>query len=154
MKTNRPGAIPLLERLPAEQKEALFRWLTVDHFTYAKAQARLAAEFRVKTSPASLSAFWHSYCLPRKSVQQHGQQVAAVRGKVLAEIQVRPLPGHGFTVAVIGGDVPAHIEQSKEGDTTTLRLVATPPPLVAVPTPPVPTPGGHFRKLDGFCYTQ
>ncbi len=136
MKTNKPGSIPLLERLPGAQKDALFRWLTEEHLTYAQAQARLRAEFDVKTTAASLSAFWHSVCFPRRAVELMGTQASAVRGKVLVEIKIRALEDSGLSVSIVGGEVGSSVESESGDGVTTFRVRALlPGASIAAPSP-------------------
>ena len=147
MRTNKPSAIPRLEQLPAEQTAALVRWLTEDHLSYAQALARLKAEFSVKTSPAALSAFWHSVCVPRQAIERMRRDMAAVKGKVLVEIQIRSLPDRSLNVAVVGGQVPAYVETASAPDSTTIRVLALAPGASA----PEPEYRGNSHPCAKLC---
>jgi hypothetical protein len=52
-----------LRALTADQSQALLRWLKVDGITYSAARARLAKEFGISVSNATLCAFWQQHCV-------------------------------------------------------------------------------------------
>jgi hypothetical protein len=58
-----------LRALTPDQSQALLRWLQVDGITYAAARERLAKEFGVSVSNATLCAFWQQHCVAVRPAQ-------------------------------------------------------------------------------------
>jgi hypothetical protein len=79
-----------LFRLPPAQTIELRKWLVNDGVTYATAQARLLARFKIRTSTASISRFHQVACVPiqrRRMEPQYTIELHAVikrRGRVIA----------------------------------------------------------------------
>ncbi len=122
MNSKKPGVLPRLEQLQSEQKDALFHWLAEDSLTYAKAQKKLESEYGVRTSAAALSAFWHSYCVPKQQAIDAARFAASVRGKLLVEIQVCPSTTGGVSIKVIGGNIPATVQATKDSGITRISV--------------------------------
>ncbi|MGE9271133.1 MAG: hypothetical protein ACQKBU_10055 [Verrucomicrobiales bacterium] len=73
----------VLDNLPLEQFTALRDWFALENLTYEKAKERLAEEFGVETSPASLMAFYRRHCVGFK--HRKARDFAAEVGKVFRE---------------------------------------------------------------------
>lgn len=101
MTTRKQGTIPRLEQLPAAQQQTLIAWLSEERITYAQAQARLKAEFGVRTSASALSHFWKAVCQPRIAsaavLQDTSGHSAAT---VLLTLQLRRLADGAVILAV------------------------------------------------------
>lgn len=68
----KPRADAKLKSMPQAQQDLLCEWLTVENVTYAEARKRLAAQFSVKTSLASLSDYYSSVAVPWKYARARG----------------------------------------------------------------------------------
>ena len=93
MRKPRPQGLNLL---PAEQKEALARWLMED-VPYSKTIQRMKDVFGVTTSAPALGRFRASHQLDRPQTPQKAEQPETVPPsdgfEIIVSIQIRPITG-------------------------------------------------------------
>jgi hypothetical protein len=105
MKANKPGMIPRLQQMEAEQVDTLVRWLAEEKLTYGQARIRLKSEFGVETSCSALSAFWQQVVAPRqwaKLVTAERAKTFVGESRLILEIQVRAEADNTLRITVSG----------------------------------------------------